>query len=104
MAKGYWLNLSDVTDAAGHAVYAKAVAEYLDRKGAKTLVFSQPGGRREVVEGSVRSRQLIQEFADYESALAAYRSDEYQEIKKLRKNTATIDLVIVEGFEPRRSR
>ena len=103
MAKGYWLNLSDVTDAAGHAVYAKAVAEYLGRRGAKTLVFSAPdapGGRRELVEGSMRSRRLIQEFPDYESALAAYHSDEYQEIKKLRKNTATIDLVIVEGFDP----
>ena len=100
MAKGYWINSSDVTDEIGHAVYAKAVAEYLMRLGAKTLVFSQPGGRREVVEGSARSRQLIQEFPDYESALAAYHSGEYQEIKKLRQHTATIDLVIAEGFEP----
>ena len=44
--------------------------------------------------------ELIEEFPDYESALAAYRSEEYQEIKKLRLNTATIDLVIVEGFDP----
>jgi len=99
VAKGYWINQSDVTDEAGHAVYAKAVAEYLARRGAKTLVFS-PAGRREVVEGSPRSRQLIQEFPDYESALAAYHSDEYQEIKKLRRNTAIIDLVIAEGFDP----
>ena len=100
MPKGYWINQSDVTDEAGHAVYAKAVAEYLGRRGATTLVFSQPGGRREVVEGTVRSRQLIQEFPDYESAWEAYHSDEYQEIKKLRNNTATLDLVIVEGFDP----
>ena len=99
MAKGYWINQSDVTDEAGHAVYAKAVAEYLAGRGAKTLVFSQ-AGRREVVEGSPRSRQLIQEFPDYVSALAAYHSDEYQEIKKLRRNTAIIDLVIAEGFDP----
>jgi uncharacterized protein (DUF1330 family) len=32
--------------------------------------------------------------------LAAYHSDEYQEIKKLRRNTAIIDLVIAEGFDP----
>jgi uncharacterized protein (DUF1330 family) len=64
------------------------------------LVFPQLGGRREVVEGTVRSRQLIQEFPDYESAWEAYHSDEYQEIKKLRNNTATLDLVIVEGFDP----
>ena len=101
MAKGYWINQSDVTDEAGHAIYAKAVAEYLARLGAKTLVFSE-AARIEVVEGSPRSRQLIQEFPDYESALAAYRSEEYQEIKKLRLNTATIDLAIVEGFDPPR--
>src|SRR4029077_4156165 len=99
MAKGYWINQSDVTDEAGHAVYAKAVAEYLARRGAKTLVFSQ-AGRQEVVEGTPRSRQLIQEFPDYESALAAYHSEEYQKIKKLRRNTAIIDLLIVEGFDP----
>jgi len=99
VAKGYWINQSDVTDEAGHAIYAKAVAEYLARRAAKTLVFSQ-AGRREVVEGSPRSRQLIQEFPDYESALAAYHCDEYQEIKKLRRNTAIIDLVIAEGFDP----
>src|SRR4029077_3937108 len=99
MAKGYWINQSDVTDEAGHAKYGKAVAEYLARRGAKTLVFSEVG-RREVVEGSPRGRQLVQEFPDYESALAAYRSEEYQEIKKLRLNTATIDLVIAEGFDP----
>jgi len=99
MAKGYWINQSDVTDEAGHAVYAKAVAEYLARRGAKTLVFSQ-AGRQEVVEGTPRSRQLIQKFPDYESAVAAYHSEEYQEIKKLRRNTAIIDLLIVEGFDP----
>jgi len=99
MAKGYWINQSDVTDEAGHAVYAKAVAEYLARRGANTLVFSQ-AGRQEVVERTPRSRQLIQEFPDYESALAAYHSEEYQEIKKLRRNTAIIDLLIVEGFDP----
>ena len=99
MANGYWINQSDVTDKAAQAVYAKAVAEYLARLGAKTLVLSDVG-RREVVEGSPRSRQLIQEFPDYESALAAYRSEEYQEIKKLRRNIEILDLVIVEGFDP----
>lgn len=98
MPKGYWINQSDVTDDAGHALYGKAVAEYLARCGAKTLVISRPD-RREVVEGAARSRQLIQEFPSYESALAAYHSNEYQEIKKLRRHTAAIDLVIVEGYD-----
>ena len=72
--------------------------EYCKRKGAKTLVV--PRGRREVVEGSPRSRQIVQEFPDYETALAAYHSEEYQEIRKLRQNSSIVDLVIVEGFDP----
>jgi uncharacterized protein (DUF1330 family) len=98
VAKGYWIANSDVSDADGHAIYVAAAAEYLKRKGAKTLVVSR--GRREVVEGAPRSRQLIQEFPDYETAVAAYHSEEYQEIRKLRRNTATVDLVIVEGSDP----
>jgi uncharacterized protein (DUF1330 family) len=100
MAKGYWIAQSDVSDEGGHAVYVKAAAEYLKRKGTKTLVVSPMKGRYEVVEGAPRSRQLIQEFPDYETASAAYHSEEYQEIRKLRQNTAIINLVIVEGFDP----
>lgn len=98
MAKGYWVAQSDVRDQGGQAVYAKAAADYLKRKGAKTLVVFK--GRYEVVEGAPRSRRLIQEFPDYETASAAYHSEEYQEIRKLRQNTAIVDLVIVEGFDP----
>jgi len=61
VAKGYWINQSDVTDEAGHAIYAKAVAEYLARRGAKTLVFS-PAGRQEVVEGSPAADSLFRNF------------------------------------------
>jgi len=100
MAKGYWIAQSDVSDEGGQAVYAKAVAEYLKRKGAKTLVGSPMQGRYEVVEGAPRSRRLIQEFPDYETASEAYHSEEYREIRKLRQNTAIVDLVIVEGFDP----
>jgi uncharacterized protein (DUF1330 family) len=100
MARGYWIAQVDVSDEGCHAVYAKAAVEYLKRKGAKTLVVSPRQGRYEVVEGAPRSRRLIQEFPDYETALAAYHSEEYQEIRKLRQNTAIVDLVIVEGFDP----
>ena len=100
MAKGYWIGQVDVSDEGGQAIYAKALTEFLKRKGAKTLVASPMKGRSEVVEGAPRSRRLIQEFPDYETASAAYHSEEYQEIRKLRQNTAIVDLVIVEGFDP----
>lgn len=98
MAKGYWIAQSDVSDEDGHALYVKAAVEYLKRMGAKTLAVSK--GRYEIVEGTPRSRQLIQEFPDFETASAAYHSEEYQAIRKLRQNTAMVDLVIVEGFDP----
>ncbi|WP_419814292.1 DUF1330 domain-containing protein [Glacieibacterium sp.] len=100
MVKGYWIAQVDVSDEHGHGAYAKAAMEYLQRQGAKTLVVSPRQGRYEVVEGVPRSRRLIQEFPDYETASAAYHSEEYQQIRKLRQNTATVDLVIVEGFDP----
>jgi uncharacterized protein (DUF1330 family) len=97
MAKGYWITQSDVTDEGRHQAYSKAAVEYLKRAGATTLVRSPMHGRYEVVEGAPRSKRYIQEFPDYETALSAYHSEEYQEICKLRQNAATVDLVIAEG-------
>lgn len=72
MAKGYWIGQADVSDERGRAIYVQDLTEFLKSK----------------------------EFPDYETASAAYHSEEYQEIRKLRQNTAIVDLVIVEGFDP----
>jgi uncharacterized protein (DUF1330 family) len=39
------------------------------------------------------------EFPDYETAVACYRSPEYQANIKIRQPNATADLIIVEGYE-----
>jgi uncharacterized protein (DUF1330 family) len=61
--------------------------------------FLVRGGTREVVEGKVRGRTVVLEFPSYATALACYRSDEYQAAAALRKGRGELDLVIIEGYD-----
>jgi uncharacterized protein (DUF1330 family) len=97
MPKGYWIVQTDISDQAGHQKYVEANRDVLRRHGAKMLVRSE---RREIVEGHVRSRYIVLEFPDYETALACYHSADYQEARKLRLSNTIADFAIVEGFEP----
>jgi uncharacterized protein (DUF1330 family) len=49
------------------------------------------------MEGSSRERNVVVEFRDYATALACYRSPEYQSAKAIRNANADADFVIVEG-------
>ena len=51
------------------------------------------------VEGQSRSRNVVIEFADYETALACYRSPEYQQNIKVRQPHATADIIVIEGYD-----
>jgi uncharacterized protein (DUF1330 family) len=57
------------------------------------------GGTCEAMEGRARSRHVVREFPDYATALACYRSPEYQRAKPLRLPHSVIDFVIIEGYE-----
>ena len=57
------------------------------------------GGTCEVVEGRARSRNVLREFPDYATALACYRSPEYQRAKPLRLPHSVCDFVIAEGYD-----
>jgi uncharacterized protein (DUF1330 family) len=78
-ARGYWVGHVDVADPNAYRAYVEANAEPFAKYGARFLVRA---GRFEVVEGAVRARQVVIEFADYETALACYRSPEYQAAKE----------------------
>ena len=56
-------------------------------------------GKYENPEGTSRSRNVVIEFKDYETALACYNSPEYQRLVKIRKPHAENDLIIIEGYE-----
>jgi len=96
VAKGYWIASVDVTDPEGYKEYVAANAVAFQKYGAKFLVRA---GRSEVPEGTARSRNIVLEFADYDTALACYRSPEYAAAKALRDGRADATLIIIEGYD-----
>jgi uncharacterized protein (DUF1330 family) len=96
MAKGYWVVRVDVTDPDGYQAYVQANAEAFRKFGALFLVR---GGQSEAPEGTPRARNVVLEFADYATALACYRSPEYQAAKALRIGKSVADVVIIEGYD-----
>ena len=96
MPKAYWVVHIDVSNPEGYKAYVAANAEPLRKYGAKFLVR---GGQFENPEGKVRSRNVVLEFADYETALACYNSPEYQAAIKLRTPHSTGDVMIIEGYD-----
>jgi uncharacterized protein (DUF1330 family) len=96
MAKGYWIGRVDVKNEGGFKPYAEANAAIFKKFGGRYVVR---GGKFDGVEGSSRARNVVVEFPDYASALACYRSPEYQENIKLRLPHSTVDLIVIEGYD-----
>jgi len=96
MAKGYWIGRIDVNDEEGYKPYAAANPAIFKKYGAKFVVRA---GKFENPEGNSRSRNVVIEFPDYATALACYRSPEYQANIKVRKPHSVVDLLIIEGYD-----
>jgi uncharacterized protein (DUF1330 family) len=96
MAKGYWIARVDVADPEGYKAYVAANAEAFRKHGARFLVRA---GRYENPEGTSRSRNVVLEFPSYQAALDCWNSPEYKAAVELRLPHATVDMVIVEGYD-----
>jgi uncharacterized protein (DUF1330 family) len=96
MAKGYWIGRVDVKNDEGYKPYAVANAAIFKKFGARFVVRA---GKYEATEGSARSRNVVIEFPDYATALACYRSPEYQANIKVRLPHSTADILIIEGYD-----
>jgi uncharacterized protein (DUF1330 family) len=96
MAKGYWLAQVEVTDPERYKDYVAANQAAFRKYGARYVIRA---GRYEAMEGACRSRLVVIEFPDYETALACYRSPEYQHAATLRLGHATVDIAVVEGYD-----
>jgi uncharacterized protein (DUF1330 family) len=95
MTKAYWVAQVDVTEPEGYKAYMGADMEAFRKYGGRFLVR---GGQFELLEGATRSRTVVIEFPDYQSAVACYRSPEYQAAAALRKGRAEFDLIAIEGY------
>jgi uncharacterized protein (DUF1330 family) len=101
MPKGYWIARVDVADLEKYKAYVAANAEPFKQYGARFLVR---GGKFQNMEGSSRSRNVVLEFASYQTALDCWNSSAYQAALKLRRPVSTADVIIVEGHdEPQES-
>ena len=97
MAKGYWVARIDVHDLEGYKRdYVAHNGALFHKYGARFLIR---GGNFESKEGSSRSRNVVIEFKDYETALACYESPEYQALIKARKPYSEGDIVVIEGYD-----
>lgn len=96
MAKGYWIAHVDVSNDEAYKPYALANPAIFKTFGGRFVVR---GGKYECPEGSSRTRNVVIEFPDYASAVACYRSAEYQANMKIRQAHATADIVIIEGYD-----
>jgi uncharacterized protein (DUF1330 family) len=96
MAKGYWVARVDVNNEEGFKPYAAANAAIFKKFGGRYVVR---GGKFDGMEGSSRSRNIVIEFPDYATALACYRSPEYQANIKVRQPHCAVDLIVIEGYD-----
>jgi uncharacterized protein (DUF1330 family) len=96
VTKGYWIASVDITDPEGYKAYVAANADAFRKYAGRFLVR---GGKSECVEGKLRSRLVVIEFPDFATALACYRSPEYDHARKLRIGTAQADILVIEGYD-----
>jgi uncharacterized protein (DUF1330 family) len=94
MTKAYWIVRVSVRDQERYPEYLTAARPAFEKFGANFIVR---GGPFETMEGHSRERNVVVEFADRATALACYRSAEYQAAKAIRQRYADADFIIVDG-------
>jgi uncharacterized protein (DUF1330 family) len=96
MKKGYWIGRIDVHNNEGYQEYVAQNGPVFAKYGG---IFLVRAGKHESPEGTSRSRNIVIEFKDYETALACYRSPEYTRLVQIRSPHANSDLLIIEGYD-----
>ena len=94
MTKAYWVVRVTVQDQARYPEYLAAARPAFEAYGANFIVR---GGAFEVMEGQARERNVVVEFKDRATALACYRSAEYEKAKAIRRSCAEADFIIIDG-------
>ncbi|KJZ20467.1 DUF1330 domain-containing protein [Loktanella sp. S4079] len=94
MPKGYIIGHITVNDPDAYQEYITKDTPMIAAYGGKPIAR---GGQAETPEGAAFERHVIFEFPDFESAKALYHSKEYQEVARIRRETAQSMIVLVEG-------
>jgi uncharacterized protein (DUF1330 family) len=94
LSKAYWMVHVSVRDEQRYPEYLAAAGPAFQKFGAKFIVR---GGAFEAMEGNARERNVVVEFKDRATALACYRSPEYQGAKIIRQKYADADFIIIDG-------
>jgi len=94
MAKGYWIAHVTVKNPDEYAEYVRLDTPVVERFGGRFIVR---GGRCETPETPQKDRHVVVEFPDYETALACYRSPDYQAAAAIRLAHSDSDFMIIEG-------
>ena len=94
---GYVIVNISVIDPEKFKAYQAAVSPNIKAFGGRYLVR---GGEVETVEGTHDDRRVVVlEFPSVEAAKGWWKSPEYREIAKLREGNATMDAMVVEGYD-----
>ncbi len=94
VGKAYWIVRVSVNDSSLYPEYLAAARPAFEKFGARFLVR---GGRFTPMEGDCRERNVVVEFADFETAQACYDSAEYRRARRIRQAAAEADFIIAEG-------
>jgi len=85
----------EITDTETYVEYTKDVPDSIAKHGGRFLVR---GGACEILEGDWEPRRLVViEFPSMDAALSWYRSDDYQELAKIRWAASTAKFIVAEG-------
>lgn len=88
---------TDITDPAQYEKYKAASPAAVQAGGGRFLVR---GGEMAVLEGDWHpSRLVVLEFEDLAAARDWYRSEAYQQVKKLRDGAARLRVVAIQGVD-----
>jgi len=94
MPKAYWIVHVSVHDPQHYPEYLVAAMLVFEKFGARFVVRN---GAYEVMEGNERERNFVIEFRDRATAMACYRSPEYQAAIAIRRKYSDADLIIIDG-------
>ncbi len=92
---GYLVTNLDVHDGALFAEYSQQVAPIVAAHGGRYLIR---GGEPEQIEGNLPVKRIVVlEFPTLDAVRRFYDSPEYEQVKKLRADSAKADMAFFEG-------